>query len=75
MSGLDTSFIPFGGGARKCMGYNFAMLELKAILSILARGYDWSVDVKEGLLLSSALPDFGNGLPMKVWKLAKPLAA
>lgn len=57
------------------MGYNFAMLELKAILSTLARGYDWSVDVKEGLLLSSALPDFGNGLPMKVWKLNQPLRA
>lgn len=28
-SGLDKSFIPFGGGARKCMGYNFAILEIK----------------------------------------------
>ena len=29
LSGLDKSFIPFGGGARKCMGYNFAMMEIK----------------------------------------------
>lgn len=28
-SGLDKSFIPFGGGARKCMGYNFAFMEIK----------------------------------------------
>ena len=30
-SGLDKSFIPFGGGARKCMGYNFAFMEIKVI--------------------------------------------
>ena len=28
-SGLDKYWIPFGGGARKCMGYNFAILEIK----------------------------------------------
>ncbi len=28
-SGLDKSWIPFGGGARKCMGYNFAIMEIK----------------------------------------------
>ena len=27
--GLDKSWIPFGGGARKCMGYNFAIMEIK----------------------------------------------
>ena len=29
LSGLDKSWIPFGGGVRKCMGYNFAILEIK----------------------------------------------
>ena len=28
-SGLDKSWIPFGGVARKCMGYNFAIMEIK----------------------------------------------
>ena len=74
MSGdIHTSWIPFGGGARKCMGYNFAMLEIKSILSILARGYDWSVDTNEDLSMNSALPTLSNGMPMKVWKLHIPL--
>lgn len=73
MSGdVNTSWIPFGGGARKCMGYSFAMLEIKSILAILARGYDWSVDTKENLSLNSALPTLSNGMPMKVWKLDMP---
>ena len=70
---MDKSWIPFGGGARKCMGYSFALLEIKAILATLARGYDWSLDVHEELLPTSALPTPGNGMPMKCWRLAEPL--
>ena len=33
-SGLDKSWIPFGGGARKCMGYNFAIMEIKVSPSL-----------------------------------------
>ena len=35
-SGLDKSWIPFGGGARKCMGYNFAILEIKVSKTLSA---------------------------------------
>jgi len=34
------SFIPFGGGARVCMGMNFAMLEKKIILSKMLMRYE-----------------------------------
>ena len=55
------------------MGYNFALLEIKAILATLARGYDWSLDLEEGFSPTSALPTLGNGMPMKCWKLAEPM--
>ena len=55
------------------MGYNFALLEIKAILATLARGYDWSLDLGEGFSTTSALPTLGNGMPMKCWKLAEPM--
>lgn len=73
-SGLDKYWIPFGGGARKCMGYNFAILEIKVILSVLAREYDWTLDVHETFIQTSPLPAVTNGMPMKCWKRAVPLA-
>lgn len=33
----DFAFIPFGGGARKCVGDQFAMLEATVALSMLLR--------------------------------------
>jgi cytochrome P450 len=40
---LDTapgaySWVPFGGGTRRCLGASFAMLEMTEILGALARG-------------------------------------
>jgi cytochrome P450 len=32
-------YIPFGGGARRCMGAAFAMYEMKVVLGTLLRGY------------------------------------
>ncbi|MCU0496770.1 MAG: cytochrome P450 [Anaerolineae bacterium] len=37
------SHIPFGGGPRLCLGQNFAMVEMKLILSLLLRGYRWEL--------------------------------
>ncbi|KAL3157165.1 hypothetical protein ABBQ38_001405 [Trebouxia sp. C0009 RCD-2024] len=71
--GLDKSFIPFGGGARKCMGYNFAFMEIKVILAVLARGYEWSVDLEETFIQTSPLPALTNGMPMKCWKRDQPM--
>lgn len=39
----DYAFIPFGGGRHKCMGNAFALLQVKAILAILLRRYDFEI--------------------------------
>lgn len=37
------SHIPFGGGPRLCLGQNFAMVEMRIILSLLLRYYEWTL--------------------------------
>lgn len=45
----DFAYIPFGGGRHKCMGNAFAILQVKAILSLLLRRYDFElVDAEVG---------------------------
>ena len=39
----DFGYIPFGGGRHKCMGNAFAILQIKAILAILLRRYEFSL--------------------------------
>ena len=41
---IDFAYIPFGGGRHKCMGNAFAILQVKAILSILLRRFDFSLN-------------------------------
>jgi cytochrome P450 len=35
--------IPFGGGARVCLGQHFALAEMGIVLSLLLRGYTWEL--------------------------------
>lgn len=37
------AFIPFGGGARVCLGQHFAMLEMEIVLTLLLRDYTWTL--------------------------------
>jgi sterol 14alpha-demethylase len=37
------AWIPFGGGLHHCLGANFAMMQLKAIFSIVLRRYDFEL--------------------------------
>ena len=39
----DFAFIPFGGGRHKCMGNAFALLQVKAIMAILLRRYEFEL--------------------------------
>jgi len=39
----DFAYVPFGGGRHKCMGNAFALLQIKAILAILLRRYDFEL--------------------------------
>jgi sterol 14-demethylase len=37
------AYVPFGGGRHRCLGANFAMMQQKAIFSVLLRQFDWSL--------------------------------
>jgi cytochrome P450 len=37
------ALIPFGGGARVCLGQHFALAEMGVVLSLLVRGYRWEL--------------------------------
>ncbi len=51
----------------------FVCVTAQVILSVLARKYDWSVDVHETFIQTSPLPAVTNGMPMKCWAKAEPL--
>ena len=43
------SLVGFGGGARVCLGYAFAQLEMKILLSYLLRDYTWELVPNQNL--------------------------
>ena len=69
------SWIPFGIGARICLGKNFAMVEMKVLLSMILRNYQVSLPVDsphqeemilkgDGLALASDVQLIFNKLKM-----------
>lgn len=40
------SFLPYGGGPRKCMGYKFGLLQVKLAIVRILRNYKLSVNCK-----------------------------
>jgi cytochrome P450 len=44
---VPLSMVGFGGGARICVGYAFAQLEMKVLLSYLLRFYTWELVPKQ----------------------------
>ena len=38
----DFAFIPFGGGARKCVGDQFALMEATVVLAMLLQRFRWA---------------------------------
>jgi retinoid hydroxylase len=43
------SYIPFGGGPRICLGANFAYAEMRVMLALLLRDYDWALEPGQDL--------------------------
>lgn len=64
----DFAFLPFGGGARKCVGDQFAMLEAVVAISLLLRRFDFVLDCPpENVGLDTgATIHTKNGLPMRM---------
>eukprot|EP00042_Codosiga_hollandica_P050359 m.599940 g.599940 ORF g.599940 m.599940 type:complete len:129 (-) comp58079_c0_seq39:2335-2721(-) len=44
------TFLPFGGGARMCIGHRFAMLEMKAALAHMIRKFHITADETKPLV-------------------------
>jgi cytochrome P450 len=66
----DYAFIPFGAGARKCIGDQFAMLEATSCLAMTLQRYDFELDKNAqdvGMEMGATIHTAG-GLPMKVTK-------
>lgn len=42
------AYVPFGGGRHRCLGANFAMMQQKAIFSILLRRYEFELSADPG---------------------------
>lgn len=61
-------YVPFGAGTRTCLGQNFAMVELKIILSLVLSkfGFTLSPSYQHSPALRLIVePEFGVGLLMK----------
>ncbi len=63
-------WVPFGGGAHKCIGLHFGQMEVKAILHQVLLRYRWSVP--EGYVMEqdfTSLPIPKDRLPVKLERL------
>ena len=61
------SWIPFGAGRHRCVGAAFAMMQLKAIFSVLLRRYEFE--------LTQAHDTYVNDHSKMVVQLAQPCGA
>jgi len=64
----DFAFIPFGGGARKCIGDQFALFEATVALGMLLQAYDFTLAVpreKVGMATGATIHT-ANGMMMRV---------
>jgi sterol 14-demethylase len=61
------NWIPFGAGRHRCVGAAFAMMQLKAILSILLRGWEFE--------LAQPPDSYRNDHSKMVVQLEQPCAA
>ena len=67
------AWIPFGGGAHKCIGMHFGVLEVKAILHEMLTTYRWTVpDDYEVRWDNTSLPVPVDGLPVQLHELDGP---
>ncbi|MCH8542870.1 MAG: cytochrome P450 [Alcanivorax sp.] len=61
------AWVPFGGGAHKCIGLHFAELQVKAVLHQLVLGFEWEVDPAYRMPLDmTSLPVPKDDLPVRL---------
>jgi len=64
----DYSYVPFGGGQRRCAGDQFAMLEAVTAMSVLLKRFNFELacDPKEVEMITGATIHTKKGLPMRI---------
>lgn len=64
----DFSYVPFGGGQRRCAGDMFAMMEATSALSVLLKRFDWELDADANKveMITGATIHTKNGMPLKL---------
>lgn len=55
--------LTWGSGVHLCLGMNLAQMEIKVVLALLARGYEWQ-GLKHYTLGSVPQPHTSNGDPL-----------
>jgi cytochrome P450 len=64
------AWVPFGGGAHKCIGLHFAELQVKAILHQVVQQFRWQVAPGYEMPIdTTSLPVPADGLPVKLQPL------
>ncbi|MES2883962.1 MAG: cytochrome P450 [Pseudomonadota bacterium] len=67
------AWVPFGGGAHKCIGLFFGMMEVKAILHRMLLAFEWSVPTGYVIPMDhTSLPVPKDKLPIQLRRLAPP---
>ena len=59
-------YAPFGAGPHICLGMGLALQELRAVLALIVRDYDWEILVKDERWDPPMLPE--EGLPVLFWR-------
>lgn len=65
-SSSSSFYAPFGAGPHICLGMGLALQELRAVLALLVRDYEWEVADKEERWEPPMLPE--KGLPVLFWR-------
>lgn len=64
--GKAGGWIPFGAGARMCLGYPLALAEMKMFLALLVRRYSWQLLQPDEKWSTFPLALPLQGLPIRV---------
>ncbi|KAG6423522.1 hypothetical protein SASPL_113921 [Salvia splendens] len=60
------TFVAFGGGARKCPGYEFARMETLAMIHYLVTRFTWKLHLEDNTVSRDPMPVFKHGLPIHI---------
>lgn len=59
-------YIPFGGGARVCPGYEFARIEILVAIHYLVTRFTWELCCSDDSFKRDPMPVPAQGLPVKL---------